>query len=344
MTQSSLALTADDTPVRVRHFCLRPLRSIRCDDLRSFLGPEPGVYISDCPEPDWFQASAPPSRPQQLTIRKKYGVFDSMAAGSAWLSPNSSRVFGIRQSKDPRGCLLLHLGTGALRGRAAQVLQTLTIIGLLTLNRAKYKYVLAYNFYFPFFLGAVYAKLILRKRLYVEYEDDYTLVRASRIKNAIERLLRRTVSGAICVNERMTGYFKHKPTCVCNALADLSYAPSADFRLVDGIKFLFGGTLDEIRGADLIPDVVQALRLRISNFEMYVTGTGPLLKTVRSWTIPEVKYCGLLTDRDYAELVKSVDVCLVLQKPDHPFSRGSFPSKVEEYARHQKPIYMLTLA
>ena len=334
----------DSAPVlRIRSYCLRPLLSIRRDDLRTFLGPCPGVYICICPEPAWFEHFGITGQDYRATVNKKACMFSHLASGSAWISPTPPTRWGrwIRSWQSPR---MLHLGAGPLCGRAAQVVQTLQLLWYLTRRRATYRYVLMYNFYLPLFLAAVYAKYVLGKSLYVEYQDDYTTKRRHSIKNVFERMLRKTCCGAICVNEGMVSAFAGKPTAVCNGFADLSYTAHCDFSIHDDMTFLFGGSLDDIRGIDLVPELVFALRSKITTFHILVTGSGPLSGLVESWTIPEVTYRGLLDDNAYNEAIADVDACLILQKPDHPFSRGSFPSKVEQYAKHKKPIFVLSLS
>ena len=62
---------------------------------------------------------------------------------------------------------------------------------------------------------------------------------------------------------------------------------------------------------------------------------------VESWDYPEVEYLGFLNDPAYTHIMQQVDACLVLQKPDHLFSLGSFPSKIDQYAKYNKPIFIL---
>lgn len=328
--------------LRVRSYWLRPLLSMRQDDLRTLLGQYPGVYICSCREQAWFEHFGIPGQDYHATVDKKACMFSHMAPGSMWISPTSAVRWGdsIRTWQSPS---MLHLGAGLLCGRAAQIVHTLQLVYWLTSERAKYRYVLMYNFYLPIFLAGVYARYVLRKSLYVEYQDDYTQKRTNRIKNLFERMLRKTCCGAICVNEHMVSAFKDKPVAVCNGFADLSYTRNCDFSIRDGMTFLFGGTLDEIRGIDLVPELVSALKSKINTFHILITGSGPLRGLVESWSIPEVTYCGLLDERTYGETIRNADACLILQKPDHPFSRGSFPSKVEHYARHKKPIFALSL-
>lgn len=328
--------------LKVRSYWLRPLLNIRQDNLRTILGSNPGVYICSCPEPEWFEHFGIPKQDYRATVDKKARMFSHLAPESVWISPTPPVRWGqwIRSWQSPR---MLHLGAGPLCGRAAQVAHTLELIWRLTRRRRSYSYVLIYNFYLPVFLAGLYAKYVLGMSLFVEYQDDYTKKRKNWPKNLFERLLRKTCCGAICVNENMTSSFKNKPVAVCNGFADLSYTTNCDFSIREGMTFLFGGSLDEIRGVDLIPELVAALRSRISGFHIIVTGTGPLNSLVKSWDIPQVTYRGVLDEKSYSEAIATADACLILQKPDHPFSRGSFPSKVEHYAKHKKPIFVLSL-
>ena len=148
--------------LRVRSYWLRPLLSIRQDDLRTLLGPYPGVYICNCPEQAWFEHFGIPGQDYRATVDKKACMFSHLASGSMWISPTSPVRWGdsIRSWQSPR---MLHLGAGLLCGRAAQIVHTLQLVYWLTNKRAKYRYVLMYNFYLPVFLAGVYAKYVLRK-------------------------------------------------------------------------------------------------------------------------------------------------------------------------------------
>ena len=73
----------------------------------------------------------------------------------------------------------------------------------------------------------------------------------------------------------MASSFKNKPVAVCNGFADLSYTESCDFSIREGMTFLFGGTLDAIRGVDLIPELVSALRSRVKAFRILLRAQGP---------------------------------------------------------------------
>ncbi len=332
---------ADEPALRVGPYVLRPLRQVRQDPVGRMLGPGPGVYLCNFSEEAWFRHHR--LRPVFGTgHEKKRRMFAQMGPGSRWLSP--TEVGGV--SADTRTFSsgeVLHLGHGRLRGRAAQLWMTARALAWIAAHRRQVGYCLVYNFYLPQYLAPLAARWLLGKRLYVDYEDDYTLVRPSAVKNALERALRRTVDGVVCVNEQMARHFPGKAVCVLNSFADLRYAATADFSLRDGMRLLFSGALDTVRGVDLVPELVRALRQRIAGFEVLITGDGPLRPLVEGWALPEVRYAGFLDEAAYAQALARADACLVLQKPDHPMSRGTFPSKVERYAEHRKPIFILEL-
>jgi glycosyltransferase involved in cell wall biosynthesis len=341
MGEDEMSAAIDSAPVRVGPYSLSPLTSVRQDDIRAMLGSKPGVYVCNLPEEAWYERFGGQRR-HNFSIEKKLEMFTRLAPGSYWISPTFD--WNVRMDTDDwqHGCVL-HLGHGRLRGRAAQTLQTLKAARWLAENRGRYAYSLVYNFDLPQYLPPLAAKACLGKRLYVDYEDNYTTASSSAAKRLAEHLGRRAVDGAICVHEGMTALFPLGRSCVSNCFADFAYTSRVDFRLRDGMRFLYSGRLDSIRGVDLIPELISALRLRIRDFTIRVTGDGPHRALVESWWLPELEYVGFLDDQSYHEELERADACLVLQRPDHPFSQGSFPSKIDAYARHKKPIFVLTL-
>lgn len=321
-------------------YCLEPLVHIRQDDISGMLGSEPGVYICDCAEPEWYEHFGFKQTHGVGHVEKKRRMFLQMAEGSKWVSPTSDVPEG-KKTHTWESRAILHLAYKSFHWRFNQILQTISLFGWLLRHRKEYDYCLVYNFYLPVYLAPLIIKYLLKKPLYVDYEDDYTKQRKNIFKNFLERLMRHTVTGVVCINEYMVRYFIERQTRMLNAFADLKYTESTDFRLRDGMTFLYSGTLDKIRGIELIPDLLKALHQHIKNFRILITGNGPLKALVQSWNYPEVKYLGFLNNTDYMKAIKQADACLVLQKPDHPFSLGSFPSKVGEYAKYKKPIFIL---
>lgn len=334
-------VSVEDLPLIGQRYHLRLVKSLRQDDIRAFLGNAPGAYICNCPEQGWYDAFKL-VRKFNYSVEKKKRMFSRMAPRSIWISPTGEEtVWG--PTTDVAIGSIQHLGNRGLRGKTGQVYQTLRMSKWLFAHRAEYEYCLVYNLYPIQFMAALFAKLALAKRLVVDYEDDETLLKASRLRKVVVWGMQRLVDGAICIHSEMESQFPKAKTCVSNSFADLGYARDLRPSLREGMSFLYSGRLDDVRGADLIPDLVRSLRTRLSGFKIRVTGDGPLRPMIESLNMEEVEYLGFLPAERFRETVASTDACLILQKPDHPFSRGSFPSKIEAYAEHRKPIFLLAV-
>jgi glycosyltransferase involved in cell wall biosynthesis len=330
-------------PVRLGPYWLAPVLKVRQDDLGAVLPEPPGVYVCNCPEEEWYDRFGLKRR-QNPGTQKKRRMFERMAPGSQWISMTlDERAPGqTRTWQSPTG--VLHLGSGRWQGRLAQVRMALELAAWLVARRGTYGYAYVYNFDEPQFLVTRLVTWLLGKRLIVDYEDDYTTCRASRWKNALEAAMRRTVDGVVCVHEAMLRYFPRTPAVVWNTFADLAYLEQRRVGLWPGMTLLYSGRFDDIRGIDLLPELVLALRGRIGTFELRVTGSGPLEGWVRDLGLPEVVFRGFVSDAELGREIAAADACLILQKPDHPFSQGSFPSKIEAYAEAHKPIFGLEVA
>jgi glycosyltransferase involved in cell wall biosynthesis len=152
------------------------------------------------------------------------------------------------------------------------------------------------------------------------------------------------MDGGILINERMQRFFrKNQKTVVLNSFADLSYAE--DLTLEEPVRLLYSGSLDDIRGADLIEDLSAALTEAGLDFDVFITGKGPLQSHIEKVSQQEARlhYEGFVSEQRLDELLSLCDVGLVLQKPDHPFSKGSFPSKIDLYAQYNLAILTLEL-
>lgn len=328
------------TAVPVSQYQLVPLDRVRRDDVRAFLGPDPGVYICNAATDQWFERY----RCRQTlpsTLDKKRAVFGAMAPGSRWLSPTFVDEM-TQPTDDWMDDDIFHIGYGTATGRYAQGTQAVKIARWLFAHRHEFAYFLIYNLPLPTSLAPLVARVGSPVKVLVDYQDDYTLQRSSRVKNAAERWMRNRMDGAICVNECMVTAFPGRSTCVVNSYADPVVFTNAP--LFDGVRLLYAGTLDPIRGADLVPALVESLRRQLRNFSIRITGDGPLRRAVEAWTYPEVQYLGVLPQPAFENELDAADACLVLQRPDHPFSRGSYPSKIQAYARHGKPVLVLRTA
>ncbi len=321
---------------------LGPVKIIEQDDIQECLSSENGIYVCSLPESNWCVEYGL-ELVKNFSIKKKLKMFSLMGVGSIIVSPTDIDI-PILTPREIRNGKLIHLSSRFINKRLKQLEYTFKIIIETYRLRKQMKYVLYYNFGMPVFFSALFAKYVLGLKVYVDFEDDYTLLRGSGLKNFVNNLMYKVPDIVICINKHMKKHFTSKTQCfVYNAFIDLGFANSLDFRFKEGTTFLFAATLDEIRGADLLPYVVLELRKQIKSFKLIVTGTGPLEGFVSGLSIPELEYFGFLAESAFENILNSCDAFLILQKPDHPFSGGSFPSKIEYYSSFKKPIYSLEM-
>lgn len=321
-------------------YCLVPLLKIENDNIKELFEKGRGMYICNFPDKAWYEYHGF-TQSANYGIEKKEKFLALMDKNAMILSPTQdSRI--ISSSKSIKVGSVIHFGS-RFTGRFAQISMAFQIVKWLLINRKIYDYCLFNNFS-PGELPSMFvAKYLLNKRILIDFEDDYLKQSRNKIYPYYFKIAKSLPDAIICINRDMTRYFSQKKVYVFNGFIDLSYVNTVDFNLREGSKFLYAGTLDEIRGVDLIPDIVKAVREKLKSFTINITGSGFLESEVRLWNFEEVKYLGFLSPENYSKVLSKTDIFLVLQKPDHPFSRGSFPSKVEFYSKYKKPIYRLIL-
>jgi glycosyltransferase involved in cell wall biosynthesis len=260
---------------------------------------------------------------------------------SILLSPTQDPNVKIKTKTYKKG-RIIHFGS-RFWGRMAQIELSVKLISWLFKNRKLYNYCLVYNFYPCEMAAAFFAKIFLRKRIIIDFEDDYMYQSSKKNYKFYFNIVKKIPDTVICINKNMTNYFPDKLTYIFNGFINLDYANSCSYKFHEGIKLLFAGTLDNIRGVDLIPDLIKALKTKIKNFEIFITGSGPFENEIRKWNYSEVTYLGFVSSDKFEKILAEADAYLVLQKPDHTFSLGSFPSKIEYYSKYKKPIFKIEL-
>jgi glycosyltransferase involved in cell wall biosynthesis len=335
--------TLDEIPVNER-YNLSLLKSVRCDDIRQAFVGKRCIYVCSYPDNKWHDTQGIPVL-RNYAIRKKTQFFGMLSRRSLLVSPTQCINRSCVHTAEVRYRKVL-LGSRWREKRLQQCEYLFQLLCLFVRLRRSFDYVLFYNFEMPVFFSAYFVKWILKKEVWVDFEDDYTLVHRSRWKNLLATQLAYNMPDVvICASEPMTKHFPTKKTFVFNGFIELhpsatNFWPNAEREM----RFMYSGRLDDIRGVDLLPEVFVALQRVFRRVRVLVTGEGPLEATVRAWQIPGIEYLGFLHDEEFAQTLSTVDAFLVLQKPDHPFSRGSFPSKIEYYARLRRPIYVLSSA
>jgi glycosyltransferase involved in cell wall biosynthesis len=276
---------------------------------------------------------------------KKRAILSRLPPGSSLVSPGVIQRKSIKKrgALIHRGCRIgqifhlpcLHIPWLARPFAAAAL--------LLHLYRHRHEYdnLLCYNTYAHTFLPAMVAAKLLKRRLFLDWEDDYRLLPGNYLTKWLWPLAKKHCAGGIAASENMLEPDMKSRWRVVEAYCDLGYAQEQEFNLTPGSRLFFGGTLDQVRGAHLLPELITALGKVCGEFKLDITGGGPLSKLVHGLVDERVTYHGYVTDEEMRGLIDRADFCLVLQDPRHGFSKGSFPSKIHAYARMKKRILIL---
>jgi glycosyltransferase involved in cell wall biosynthesis len=102
----------------------------------------------------------------------------------------------------------------------------------------------------------------------------------------------------------------------------------------DVVRFIYAGTLDSVRGVDLLLEVIPCLPT--SGWRLDITGSGPLEPNVREVAsspsnADRVFYHSILSEKDHSLLLHQSHVGLNLQISADPISTVTFPSKIFSY-------------
>lgn len=274
---------------------------------------------------------------KNYSIRRKYDILNLFNKDSFLISPidvNNNINFNtfIQNNKFYLGVIFRNI-------RINQLFQSILILILILRNKDGIRNLLFYNIEFPVFFTAYFFKL-LGYNIYLDFEDDYNSIRVNYFKNKLTNLSYKLVNCVIVNNINSKKIFKNKITYLYYGNIDIKYLDYIyDFKLFNGMRLFFSSTLDNIRGATILPDLCKALETKVNDFTIFVSGVGELANFVSN--IPHVKYLGYINDKEYENTIKDCDACLVLQLPDLDFSNGSFPSKILDYSLFKKPILIL---
>jgi len=323
---------------------LRLLRSVRADDLTTLFGSKRVVYLVDYPAAGILAArSITLASPMDTT--KKHALLQRLPPKSFILSPGvippDARRNGGRWQSGLRLDEAFHLPVVDV-AYIRRFFAAFQILLFLIRNRGKYDAILCYNSYAHTLIPAVVAARLLAVPLYIDWEDDYRLAPGNILTRILWPVARKYSSGGIAVNQRMLEPGMQN-WLVVEAYCDLGYAADLEFSLRPGMRLLFSGTLDAIRGAHLVPDLVRRLSDAIGTFTLDITGGGVLSDEIRAIADadPRIRFHGFVEKQQLEKLIHDADACLVLQDPGQAFSNGSFPSKIHLYAEHRKPVLML---
>ena len=293
------------------------------------------IFICNYPD-DQFHKKLNITRCSNYSINRKLDILNIFHNDSILISPtdilNNTRfkTFTIKN--------ITYLGSLFRNKRINQIMYSIQILKIILFTR-KSKNILFYNIEFPIFFIAYILKLF-RYQIFLDFEDNYNLIRKNKIKNIITTFSYKIIDIIIVNNLKSKRFFKNKITFLYYGNLNLNYLDNIpEFTLYEGINLFFSSTLDSIRGASILPELCEVIRGQIKNFTIYVSGTGELSNFVSN--IQNVHYLGYINDQEYLSNINKCAACLVLQLPDAEFSNGSFPSKIYDYSKYKKPILIL---
>lgn len=186
------------------------------------------------------------------------------------------------------------------------------------------------------------ARYIKRKYhipIILEYEDGLERdTNNNLLKRCIYRFVqnrvKRDLDGAIVVNSLVQNAFQCDSVVIRGA-AKKTDEPTKYLKSGEKLRVLFASTLDEQRGILVVLDALKYTKLE---FELYITGKGPLEEIVAENKDSRVHYLGYLEYDEYKELLKDSHVCVNAQKSGQEYAQVSFPSKMFEYLSMNKLI------
>jgi glycosyltransferase involved in cell wall biosynthesis len=205
-----------------------------------------------------------------------------------------------------------------------------------------HKAVVFYNRMPSYLTGLVLARL-LRFRTVLDLEDGETVTRNWSFAGARNRLLRWLYDalcsdGAMLACSALAKMTKLQPTLCCYGTYEAGVRGWREPLLP--INVLMGGTISVDTGAQMLIDVIAALRKEVPfwavDIRIEITGKGDCLQDFQALAEdaakPEVVVHGRMTDDKYREVLARIDVGLALKPNSGELANTTFPSKVIEYA------------
>lgn len=107
--------------------------------------------------------------------------------------------------------------------------------------------------------------------------------------------------------------------------------------------FMFGGNLGKPQNIPLLLNVITQLK-SYKKAEFIIVGNGKEASTILEFcdknSVPSLKYINEVSQKEYEEILKSVDVGLISLDPR--FTIPNIPSKFQTYLKLKKPVFAMT--
>ena len=253
-------------------YSVKLLKNIRNDDIKSVFKSQSVLYIVNFPDNEWHLKHGI-NEIANYSVNKFSKLFDLVSnRESLILSPTFSK--NSHQTKTYLNKKIQHIGSRFSNVKLKQIHLFLKSIIWLLKNKNKFEIILVHNFTFPNYYIALFSKYFLKNEIIIDFEDDYYCINKKSIQSIFfKKLFSKFDDKIIAINEKMIRYFPNLNKCnffVFNGFIDLEYINNIEIQFFENIKFLYGGTLDEKRGAYLLPLFVLELKKIIHNFKGFI--------------------------------------------------------------------------
>jgi glycosyltransferase involved in cell wall biosynthesis len=190
------------------------------------------------------------------------------------------------------------------------------------------------------------ARPLLRFKLLVQYEELYRGLGLKYIpRQVVERIGAKVADGFIVSNtgivDRLHLNLDRNRLAVASgympSYRSLNHEAVSKGKDAANLTLLYAGTLDEARG---IKGFIQSFLRVQCQARLLITGSGPLQSYVRDIANrhKNIAYLGVLSEDEFATVLRDADVCVNPQPSEHKFADSSFPSKVVNYLTHGKIV------
>lgn len=203
--------------------------------------------------------------------------------------------------------------------------------------------VIYYNYNPAILIPALWCKLILKARIYIEYEDAFFCSEAvGFLKRVIfiicEKLGNFFNDGAFLVTEDLKKRVRTKNYAVLPGFFDDELVKKASSLTVGPLwdgqskkRIMYSGRIDKERG---VFDFLDAVKSIGKDYEIIITGFGSGKGELEKLCPKQdnIKFMGFLDEKEYMRLLMDMHIFVSMQNADSAFSKGSFPSKIMTYA------------
>lgn len=212
----------------------------------------------------------------------------------------------------------------------------------------------AYIFYnrIPYYIIGLLVCFLLRCRSFLDLEDGDKTTFRSGLLGRVRNILLVSIfdffckSGVILACSALGSETGITNKTNCYGVIDRYSNEDSDFD-ESSLRVLFGGSICPDTGSEYLLSVIKLLQDKnegwVSQINFVITGKGSFdefLALEQSETQPKVYLLGSLSQENYKEVLKSVQIGLALKPIDGALANTTFPSKVMEYASNK--ILVLT--